>query len=116
MDHTKGSGAPAEPVTEARRTPAAWAGLTALALLVLLTGALVGVFGPLLAIACEACQDGVRTPRHGDALVAVAQGAVPLVTLGTVLGTFLPRGGAKAGGAGLGVLVLLLVVMQALSD
>jgi len=101
---------------EPRRTAADWAGLTVLALLVLFTGGFVGMLGPLLAIACEACQDGVRTPHFGDALFAVARYAVPFATLGTVVGIFVPKGGARVGGIGLGVLVVLLVAMLVLGQ
>jgi len=101
---------------EPRRTAAEWAGLTALAMLVLFTGAFIGMFGPLVAIACDGCQDGVRTPQFGDALFAVARYAVPFATLGTVVGIFVPKGGARVGGIGLGVLVVLLVAMLVLGQ
>ncbi|MFG2365665.1 hypothetical protein ACGFY3_29115 [Streptomyces mirabilis] len=100
--------------TRSRRTPLDWAGLTALAMLVLVTGGLVATFGPLLAIACDTCQDGVRTPHFENALILVAWLGVPLTTLLTVAGIFLPRGGAKAGGIGLGVLTVLMVALLAL--
>ncbi|MFE6755356.1 hypothetical protein ACFVDQ_17350 [Streptomyces sp. NPDC057684] len=48
-------------------------GLAALAVPLLLTGALVGVLGPLFAISRSTCQDDVRTPHFGCILVAVAQ-------------------------------------------
>lgn len=97
------------------RTAAEWLGLVALALFVLLVGAVVGVVGPLLSIACDACQDGVRGPlRFAAALVAPARFGVPLVTLGTVVGVFHPRGGARAGGIGLGLLGVLLCAILAL--
>jgi hypothetical protein len=99
-----------------RRTAAEWTGLTALALLVMTTGALVGLLGPVLAIACDTCQDGVRTPHFTEALIAVAQYGVPLTTLGTVFGIFHPRGGARVGATGLGVLVLLLIAVAALGQ
>ncbi|MFI9240519.1 hypothetical protein [Streptomyces sp. NPDC053079] len=98
-----------------RRTAADWVGLAVLAVAVLVAGAFVGVLGPLFAIACDSCQDGIRGPlRFGDELMAVAANAVPLATLATVAGIFHPRGGARAGGIGLGALTLLLVVMLSL--
>ncbi|MFF2997207.1 hypothetical protein ACFVTC_22005 [Streptomyces sp. NPDC057950] len=100
--------------TRARRTPCEWAVLTVLASLVLATGALVATFGPLLAVACDTCQDGVRTTGSTDALVLLALAGVPLVTLATVAGIFLSRGGAKAAGVGLGALMVLMVVLSAL--
>ncbi|WP_406476604.1 hypothetical protein [Streptomyces sp. NBC_01615] len=103
---------PAEP----RPTAGEWAGRTALALLVLFIGGFVWMLGPLLAIACGDCPDGVRTPSHGDALITVARGVVPLVTLGTAFGIFVPRGGARVGGIGLGVLVVLFVVVLVLGQ
>ncbi|MFF4352046.1 hypothetical protein [Streptomyces sp. NPDC001530] len=106
----------AEIGAEPRRTPVEWVGLTALAMLVLVAGGFVGMFGPLLAIACGTCQDGVRTPGSGDALIVVAQYAVPLTTLGSVVGIFLPRGGARVGGIGLGVLMVLFVAMLVLGQ
>ncbi|MFB6437611.1 hypothetical protein ACFCVY_12650 [Streptomyces sp. NPDC056411] len=100
-----------------RRTAGEWAGLAVLAVVVLATGAFVRVVGPLLAIACASCQDGVRGPmRFGDALLDFAEYGVPLVALATVAGIFLPRGGARAGGIGLGVLIVLLVAMVVLGQ
>ncbi|MFG2474131.1 hypothetical protein [Streptomyces fagopyri] len=100
--------------TRPRRTPSEWAALTFLALLVLITGVIVATLGPLLAVACDTCQDGVRATDSADTLVLVARTGVPLVTTATVAGIFLPRGGAKAGGIGLGVLMVLMVILLAL--
>ncbi len=100
-----------------RRTAADWAGLAVLAVGVLITGILVGGFGPLLAISCTSCQDGVRSPlRFGDALIAVAWYVVPLTTLGTVVGMFFPRGGARVAGIGMGILAVSLFVMLILGQ
>jgi hypothetical protein len=100
-----------------RRTAAGWAGLVLLALVVLVTGAVVGLLGPLLAIACASCQDAIRSPlRFGDALIVIAHDAVPIITVATVAGIFLPRGGARVGGIGLGILVLLFIVMLILGQ
>ncbi|MBO8187954.1 hypothetical protein [Streptomyces spirodelae] len=100
---------------EHRRSSAEWLGLICLAGLVLLFGAFVYVFGPLLAISCTDCQDGVRGPlRFGGALLAVASYAVPLVTLGSLIALFTSRRGARAGAIGLGVLLLLLLTEQLL--
>ncbi|MFF0788218.1 hypothetical protein [Streptomyces spiralis] len=99
------------------RTAAEWLGLVTLALFVLLVGDVVMVVGPLFSIACDACQDGVRGPlRFGGALIVLARVGVPLVTLGTVAGVFHPRGGARAGGIGLGLLGVLLCAMAALGQ
>lgn len=98
-------------IARSPRTPVAWAGLAFLAALTLVTGLFVGTLGPLLAVSCDTCQDGVRATRFADALVQVAQVGVPLTTLATVVGIFLPRGGARAGGAGLCLLVILQVTM-----
>ncbi|AXK35610.1 hypothetical protein DVA86_26200 [Streptomyces armeniacus] len=81
-----------------------------------MTGVVVGLLGPLLAIACETCEDGVRNPRFGDTLITVAQLAVPLTTLAAGAGTFLPRQGVRVGLAGLGTLILLLITMLALGE
>ncbi|GAA1727346.1 hypothetical protein [Streptomyces yatensis] len=98
-----------------RRTAAGWAGLVVLAVVVLVLGVLVGLVGPLFAIACDSCPDGVRGPqRFGDALIATARYVVPLATLGTIVGMFHPRGGARVGGIGLAALVMLLFLMLAL--
>ncbi|MFT9471802.1 hypothetical protein [Streptomyces sp. 11-1-2] len=100
-----------------RRTAAGWAGLIVLAVGVLVLGLFVGLVGPLLAIACGSCPDGVRGPqRFGDALIAITRYAVPFATLGTVMGMFHPRGGARVGGIGLGALVMLLILMLALGQ
>lgn len=98
-----------------QRTTADYVGLTVLALAVLFAGFLVGALGPLLAIACDTCQDGVRDPLPLlDVLLAVDRVGVPLVTVGTLAGLFLPRGGARAGAIGLGLLALLFVATLAL--
>lgn len=98
-----------------QRTTADYVGLAALALAVLFAGFLVGALGPLLAIACDTCQDGVRDPLPLlDVLLAVDRVGVPLVTVGTLAGLFLPRGGARAGAIGLGLLALLFVATLAL--
>lgn len=111
-----GAFSPAQLAGPDRRSAADWAGLVLLAVAVLVSGVLVGVLGPLFAIACESCQDGVRSPlRFGDALLA-AQGAVPLTVLGTVVGIFMPRGGARAGGIGLAALAMLLMLMVVLGQ
>lgn len=121
MENTSTASAPAAPAPgrrpghRPRRTAADWAWLAVLAVVVLVVGAFVGVLGPLFAIACDSCQDGIRGPlRFGDELMAVAVNAVPLATLATVVGIFHPRGGARAGGIGLGVLTSLLVLMLSL--
>ncbi|MFI2639939.1 hypothetical protein [Streptomyces sp. NPDC018610] len=99
------------------RTAADHAGLAVLAVFVLLAGFVVGAVGPLLAIACDACQDGVRGPlRFFDALMAVDRVGVPLVTVGTLVGLFLPRGGARVGGIGLGLLGVLFCAMLVLGQ
>lgn len=94
----------------------AWLGRVLLALVVLVTGAYVGVFGPLLAISCEACQDGIRSPLRFWELLLAVQLAVPVATLATLVGVFLPRGGARAGGIGLAVLGGLLILMLVLGQ
>ncbi|MET9863340.1 hypothetical protein ABZY93_29375 [Streptomyces smyrnaeus] len=100
-----------------RRTAAEWAGLALLAVVVLVLGAFVHVLGPLLAISCSGCQDGIRSPlRFGEALFAVSAVAVPLTTLGTVVALFAARRGARAGGIGLCALLLLLLVEQLLGQ
>ncbi|WP_431984206.1 hypothetical protein [Streptomyces qinglanensis] len=99
------------------RTAAEWAGLVLLAAAVLIFGAMVFVLGPLLAISCSACQDGVRGPlRFGTALTVTDSVGVPLTTLGTLVAMFAVRRGAQAAGIGLGVLLLLLLVQLALGQ
>lgn len=100
--------------TNARRGLGDWVWCCVLAVLVLFAGLVTGIVGPLLAISCSTCQDGVGAVRGGDTLLVIAQGVVPLVTLGTVVGIFLPKGGTRVGLAGGGVLTVLFVVMQAL--
>ncbi|MFE9387097.1 hypothetical protein ACFYMO_28310 [Streptomyces sp. NPDC007025] len=99
------------------RTAAEWSGLVLLAAAVLIFGAMVFVLGPLLAIACSDCQDGVRGPlRFGTALMVTDHVGVPLTTLGTLVAMFAVRRGAQAGGIGLGILLLLLLVQWALGQ
>ncbi|WP_327706788.1 hypothetical protein [Streptomyces decoyicus] len=95
-----------------RRTAADWGWLTVLALGVLIVGFFEAVLGPLFAIACDACQDGVRSPHLFPLLIAVAWYGVPLTAIGTVVGIYLPRGGGRAGAIGLGVLAALMFVMM----
>lgn len=100
-----------------RRSPSEWAGLVLLAVAVLAFGAFVFVFGPLLAISCADCQDGVRGPlRFGGVLIAFAQYAAPLTTLGTLGAMFAMRRGARAGAIGLCALLLLLLLEQFLGQ
>ncbi|GAA2231384.1 hypothetical protein GCM10010232_17380 [Streptomyces amakusaensis] len=78
-------------------------------------GGLVWLVGPLLAIACDSCQDGVRgSVRFIGTLTAIARYGVPLATLVTVLGIFTARRGGRAGFIGLAVLTVLLVLMLVL--
>ncbi|QNS05682.1 hypothetical protein [Streptomyces xanthii] len=100
--------------TNARRGFGDWIWFCVLAVTVMFAGLVIGVLGPLLAISCSTCQDGVGDVRGGDTLLVLAQGVVPLVTLGTVLAIFLPKGGTRAAAVGFGVLVVLFVVMQVL--
>ncbi|MFI6349498.1 hypothetical protein [Streptomyces sp. NPDC050560] len=87
-----------------------------LAVLVMAFGWFVGVVGPLFAIACTSCQDGVRDPRFYGALTTLAWYVVPLTVVGTVVGLFLPRAGARAGWTGTGVLFVLLIAIVALGQ
>ncbi|MFF4860215.1 hypothetical protein ACWCRF_04870 [Streptomyces sp. NPDC002405] len=99
------------------RTPSDWVGLVVLSLIVLFVGAVLMFVVPLLTLACAACQDGVLGPlRYGDVQVAVAQGVVPVVALGTVGGMLHPRGGARVAAIGLALLGVLLCVMLALGQ
>jgi len=112
MEDTRDVSASAAPGPDRLNTAADWAWRTVLAVGVLVVGAFVGVIGPLLAIACDSCQDGIREPlRFDDALIVIAYYVVPLTTLVTVVGVFLPRRGLRAGGIGLGALLVLLVAM-----
>ncbi|MFC5143312.1 hypothetical protein [Streptomyces aureoversilis] len=107
---------PSRPGVPRRRTAGDWIWLAVVAVAVLAVGAFVGVVGPLLAITCPSCEDGVRGPLRFFGGITVAWGAVPIVTLGTVIGIFLPRGGARVGAYGLGALVVLLTTMLILGQ
>ncbi|MFF4790560.1 hypothetical protein ACFY2M_12485 [Streptomyces sp. NPDC001276] len=62
-------------------------------------------------------EDGAVGPlRYGDVQVVVAQGAVPVVALGTVGGMLHPRGGARVAAIGPALLGVLLRVMPALGQ
>ena len=96
------------------RTSGGAAGRALLAVLVLLVGAVVALVGPLLAVACAACQDGVRAARFGELTLVLAHYGAPLVALVTALGVVAARRGVRAGALGLGaqaVLFLLLVLL-----
>ncbi|MEU1672493.1 hypothetical protein ABZ752_10740 [Streptomyces roseifaciens] len=108
--------APSRPGALRRRTAGDWVWLVVVAVVVLVVGAFVGVVGPLLAISCASCQDGVRGSLRFGGEMAVAWGTVPLVTLGTVIGIFVPRGGARVGAYGLGALVVLFTGMLILGQ
>ncbi|MGW7349669.1 hypothetical protein [Streptomyces sp. NPDC054784] len=105
------------PAAAGERSAADLAGLVLLALVVVLAGLVVGVLGPLAAVACDSCQDGVRSQlRFADTLLGVARFGVPVTVVLTVVAMFTARRGARAGGVGLGVLGLLLVLMMALGE
>ncbi|MFG2208550.1 hypothetical protein [Streptomyces sp. NPDC048638] len=107
--------APARQRVTNRRTAADWTWQLVLAMAVLAAGVLTGTTGPLMALACDTCQDGIRGPLpFGEVLNDIARYAVPLTTLGTIFGIFLSRHAARAGGIGLGVLAALLIAMTAL--
>jgi hypothetical protein len=113
----RGPASSASSASKGSRTAIEWIGLAALAVTVLIAGAFVGLLGPLLAVSCSGCQDGIRSPlRFEEALIAVAFVAVPLTSLGTVVGIFAARRGALAGGIGLCALVLLFVAQQILGQ
>ncbi|MDI3417990.1 hypothetical protein [Streptomyces luteolus] len=77
-------------------------------------GFAVKLFGPLLAIACDSCQDGVRTLRFGGAIEILSDYVVPVVTLVTAVAFLAPDDGVKAGVIGLAILGALFFVMVAL--
>lgn len=92
---------------------AAWSAFLAAGVLVV--GLLVGGLGPLVALACDSCQDGIRGQlRFQGAFFAVAWFAVPLTAVGTAVGVFFPRGGTRMAVIGTGVLLLLQLVMMVL--
>ncbi|MFD9500482.1 hypothetical protein [Streptomyces sp. NPDC060035] len=94
---------------------AEWAWPAFLAAGVLVIGLFVGVLGPLLALACDSCQDGIRGRlRFQGAFFAVAWFAVPLTASGTAVGVFFPRGGTRVAVIGTGVLAVLQLVMMVL--
>ncbi|MER6914160.1 hypothetical protein ABT354_21000 [Streptomyces sp. NPDC000594] len=78
---------------------------------VLLAGLAVFLIGPLLAVACGSCQDGVRSVRLEGVLLAIRDFAVPITVITTLIGVFAARHGGRAGCAGLGALGLLLAAM-----
>ncbi|SES34115.1 hypothetical protein [Streptomyces qinglanensis] len=99
------------------RTAAERIGLLFLAAVVLGFGAVVFVFGPLMAIACSSCQDGVRSPiRFETALMATDLVGVPMTTLCTLVTIFTVQRAARAAGIGLGILLLLLLVQLGLGQ
>jgi hypothetical protein len=93
-----------------------WVWLAFLAVLVMAFGLFVAVLGPLFAIACDTCQDGVRNPRFIGALTVLAWCVVPLTTVGTAVGLFLPRVGTRVGWIGTGMLFVLLVAILVLGQ
>ncbi|MCS0636185.1 hypothetical protein NX801_11020 [Streptomyces sp. LP05-1] len=86
-------------------------GLLLLALLVLAAGAITAVVGPLFAIACDSCRDGVRPARFTGALIGAAPYASLLLSLGTVIAMFARRDGVRVALIGLGALAALLFTM-----
>lgn len=93
----------------------AWAALLAAGVLVI--GLFVAVIGPLFALACDSCQDGLRGQlRFQGAFFAVAWFAVPLTAVGTAVAIFFPRGGTRAAFIGVGVLAMLQLVMMTLGQ
>ncbi|MZD05319.1 hypothetical protein GTW43_09520 [Streptomyces sp. SID5785] len=91
-----------------------WAWRAFFALLVLLFGVFVGGIAPWFSLSCGTCQDGMRDARFITALTVVAWYVVPLVTVGTAAGLFLPRAGVRIGWTGTGLVAALLFVIMVL--
>ncbi|MDI3421747.1 hypothetical protein [Streptomyces luteolus] len=87
-----------------------------LAVLTLGFGFAVKLFGPLLAIACDSCQDGVRTMRFAGVIEFLSGYVLLPVTLAAAVAFLIPDGGVKAGAIGLCVLGMLFFVMLALGQ
>jgi hypothetical protein len=71
---------------------------------------------PLMAVACNTCQDGVRNPRFSLVMMALAWYAVPAAALATAAGVLLPRLSARVVWISGGVLGLLLVAILVLGQ
>ncbi|MFI2027275.1 hypothetical protein [Streptomyces buecherae] len=99
------------------RAAARGLGLAVLVAAVLVSGVFITFLGPLFAIACDTCEDGVRgTLAYGDALIAVARYGVPLATFATLAGMVASRRPGRVGGFGLGAQWSLFVVVVALGQ
>ncbi|WP_019544228.1 hypothetical protein [Streptomyces sulphureus] len=108
----------AEQHANTRPSGADWAGRAVLVLVLVVAGAFTTVFGPLFAVACSSsspsCEDGIRSSLPLDgALVMACLYLAPAVTLASVVGVLVPRGGAKAGAVGLAALVGVFVLTVA---
>lgn len=101
-----------------RPNAADWVGRAVLVLVLVVAGAFTAVFGPLFAVACSSpspsCEDGIRSSLPLDgALVMVCIYLAPAVTLASVVGVLVPRGGAKAGAVGFAALIGVFVLTVA---
>ncbi|MHB9859449.1 hypothetical protein [Streptomyces sp. YIM S03343] len=93
-----------------------WFNRIAGALLVLGLGWVSSALVPLLAVACDTCQDGIRNPRFSLVMMALAYYAVPAAALATAVGILLPRLSARVVWISGGVLGVLLVAVFVLGQ
>jgi hypothetical protein len=108
MDDVSGMRGVDEPVG---RSFGDWVWWAFLAVLVLAVSFFATAVVSLFAISCSTCQDGVRDLRFPGLLGFVAWYMVPATALGTAIGLLVPRGGAKAGWIGAGLLATLFVAI-----
>ncbi|MDI3417988.1 hypothetical protein [Streptomyces luteolus] len=92
-----------------------------LAGLIIFLGTVVAALGPILALACgsgapSGCQDGLRSARFDEVISVVALFVVPAVTVMTVIGLMVPRGGPRVGRIGALTIGALLCVIMVLGQ
>ncbi|WP_016905410.1 hypothetical protein [Streptomyces xiaopingdaonensis] len=103
---------------DTRPNAADWAGRAVLVVVLVVAGAYASVIGPLFAVACppssSSCEDGIQSSLPlGGALLMACVLLAPAVTLASVVGVLVPRGGAKAGAIGFAALVGVFVLTVA---
>ncbi|MEK8143755.1 hypothetical protein NKH18_22315 [Streptomyces sp. M10(2022)] len=121
MKDTAAASDSADPDLELLRSPylstiADWAWRVFLAVGVLIIGLVAATLGPLFAVACDTCQDGVHGELRFKARSSPSPGTGCHSPLWRRRSPSSSPGGTRAALIGIGVMALLLLVLMALGE